>query len=83
MEINQIFDEVLEPLGTDAASFFLAASLYYAKKVSYERAAAMARLSFREFGQRLKEHFGTGFFLADETVREDIKIAATLAEKDS
>ena len=42
----------------------------------------MAGLSFRDFGQRLKEHFGTGFFLADETVREDMQLAEKLAGQD-
>ena len=79
-EITKMFDEVLEPFGAHAAFFFLAAALYHAKKVSYERAAAMAGLSFNEFGQRLNEHFGAGFLLADETVREDIKLAEKLAE---
>lgn len=79
-EITKMFDEVLEPFGVHAASFFLAAALYHAKKVSYERAAAMAGLSFNEFGQRLNEHFGTSFLLADETVREDIKLVEKLAE---
>ncbi len=81
-EINTMFDELLEAFGAKAADFFLAASLYYSKKVSYERAAAMAGLSFRDFGQHLKEHFGTGFFLADETVREDMQLAEKLAGQD-
>lgn len=81
-EINAMFEEVLEPFGTRAADFFLAAALYHARKVSYGRAAAMAGLSFKPFGHRLKEHFGTGFLVADETLREDIKLAETLAEQD-
>lgn len=79
-KLNRMFDEVLEPLGDQAASFFLAASLYHAKKVSYERAAAMAGLSFEEFGHRLKEHFGTGFIIAEESVKEDIGLSKDLAE---
>jgi hypothetical protein len=79
-EIDNMFDEVLEPFGANAASFFLAASLYHAKKVSFERAAAMAGLSFNEFGRRLNEHFGAGFILADETVREDMRLAKKLVD---
>ena len=81
-QINIMFSEVLEPFGPKAADFFLAAALYHSKKVSYERAAAMAGLSFKDFGQRLKEHFGSSFFLADETVREDMKLAEKLSEQD-
>lgn len=40
------FDAVLEPLGKDAAEFFLAASLYHAQKISFAAAAALACLSF-------------------------------------
>ncbi len=61
--INPAFSGVLEPLGTSAGDFFLAASLYHAHKVSFSAAAALAGLEFDEFHFRLREHFGTGFKL--------------------
>lgn len=76
--LKQEFDEVLEPFGKDAAEFFLAASLYHARKISFSAAAALANLSFDEFLYRLREHFNTGFFIDDETVKEDLKTAAGL-----
>ena len=66
------FNEILEPLGTQSAQFFLAASLYHAKKVSFHRAAELADLSFEEFKARLKEHFNTGYIISDETVMSDL-----------
>lgn len=72
------FDEILEPLGAQSAQFFLAASLYHAKKVSFHRAAQLAGLSFEEFKARLKEHFSTGYILPDETVMSDLNTAKKL-----
>ena len=66
------FDDLLEPLGSHSAEFFLAASLYHAKKISFKRAAELAELSFDEFKSRLKEHFDTGYILSDEAVLNDI-----------
>ncbi len=66
------FNEILEPLGAQSAQFFLAASLYHAKKISFHRAAELAGLSFEEFKARLKEHFSTGYILSDETVMSDL-----------
>ncbi len=73
LALNSKFEEVLEPLGTQAAEFFLAAALYHARKISFAAAAHLAGLSLEDFAARLREHFGTGYWLADETVREDIK----------
>ena len=72
------FNEILEPLGTQSAQFFLAASLYHAKKVSFHRAAELAGLSFEDFLARLKEHFSTGYVLTEEAVMEDINTADKL-----
>jgi predicted HTH domain antitoxin len=72
------FNEILEPLGTQSAQFFLAASLYHAKKVSFNRAAELAGLSFEDFLARLKEHFSTGYVLTEEAVMEDINTADKL-----
>lgn len=72
-QINPNFSEILQPLGTGAGDFFLAASLYHAHKVSFSAAAELAGLGFEEFHYRLKEHFGRGFALDDETVLEDIE----------
>lgn len=67
------FNEILEPLGAHSAQFFLAASLYHAKKVSFHRAAQLAGLSFEEFKARLKEHFSTGYILDAETAMNDLQ----------
>jgi predicted HTH domain antitoxin len=72
------FDDILAPLGAQSAQFFLAASLYHAKKVSFHRAAQLAGLSFEEFKARLKEHFSTGYILADEAAMDDIQTVDTL-----
>ena len=72
------FDEVLEPLGKNAAEFFLAAGLYHAKKISFSAAAALANLSFDEFLYRLREHFDTGFVIDDDVVAEDLAMVDEL-----
>jgi len=80
-KLSPRFIEVLEPFGASATEFFLAASLYYAHKVSFEAAAALAEMSFEEFHYRLKEHFDIGYIFADETVLEDIETVEKLAGK--
>ena len=70
---NSAFSDVLEPLGPKAADFFLAASLYHARQVSFEAAAHLAGLDFESFHERLVEHFGAGFMLADEVILEDME----------
>lgn len=72
-QLNPGFSEVLLPLGAGAGDFFLAASLYHAHKVSFSAASELAGLGFEEFHYRLREHFGKGFALDDETVLEDIE----------
>lgn len=79
--INPEFAPVLEPLGNGAGDFFLAASLYHAHKISFGAAAALAGLGYEEFHYRLKEHFGSGFAIDDETVREDLRLVDELAEQ--
>ncbi len=78
-KLSPNFIEVLEPYGTSATEFFLAASLYYAHKVSFEAAAALAEMNFEEFHFRLKEHFDIGYIFADETVLEDIETVENIA----
>lgn len=75
--IDARFDELLDPLGNNAANFFLAASLYFSHKISFNAAALLAELSFNDFNARLKEHFGKGYLIFDEDVIDDI----TLIEK--
>ena len=70
---NSAFSDVLEPLDQGAADFFLAASLYHARQVSFEAAAHLAGLDFEGFRERLEKHFGAGFILADEVVAQDMK----------
>lgn len=71
--LNTQFEEVLEPLGSKAADFFLAASLYQAHKITFSAAMHLAGLSFVDFNARLKEHFSSGFRLDDEVVASDLK----------
>ena len=73
MQLQQQFDEILDPLGNNSAEFFMAASLYHAKNVSFAKGASLANLSFDAFLHRLEEHFGKGFIIDDDTVLEDIE----------
>jgi hypothetical protein len=79
--INPDFVPVLEPLGQGAADFFLAASLYRAHKIGFAAAAALGGLGFDEFHDRLKEHFGYGMVIEDETVREDLRLVNQLKDE--
>ena len=72
IQLKSEFADILQPLGVNAGDFFLAASLYRARKVSFAAAADLAGLEFEEFHYRLKDHFGKGFTLDNETVLEDI-----------
>ena len=72
MVIQNQFDEILDPLGNNAAGFFMAASLYHARKISFATAASLANLTFEAFLFRLEEHFGRGFIIDDESVLEDM-----------
>ena len=67
------FDEILQLLGNSAAEFFLAASLYHARKISFASAAHMAGLDFEGFKSRLLEPFSQGYIVADECALEDIQ----------
>ncbi len=73
-QINPEFVPALESLGQGAGDLFLAASLYHAHKVSFAAAAALAGLGFDEFHDRLKERFGYGMVIEDETVRDDLRL---------
>ena len=73
LELQPEFDEILQPLGNHAIEFFLAASLYHARKISFASAAHIAGLSFEAFNNRLEEHFNQGYLIADECVLEDIE----------
>ena len=55
--------------------------LYHAHKISFGAAAALAGLGYEEIHYRLKEHFGSGFTIDDETVREDLRFVDELAEQ--
>ena len=79
--INPAFTPLLETLGQGASDFFLAASLYHAHKVSFAAAAALAGLGYEEFHYRLKEHFGHGFVIADQSVGEDLDLVDDLVER--
>lgn len=78
IKLQPEFDDILQPLGTDAAKFFLAASLYHARKISFMSAAHMAGLDFDSFKTRLAEHFNQGYIVADECVLEDIQTVQEL-----
>jgi hypothetical protein len=72
IQLQPEFDDILQPLGSHAAEFFLAASLYHARKISFAAAAHMACLDFESFKTRLTEHFNQGYIMADECVLEDM-----------
>jgi hypothetical protein len=59
--------------------FFLAASLYHARKVSFASAAHLAGLDFEAFKARLLEHFDQGYIMADECVLGDLDTVANMA----
>lgn len=73
IQLQPEFDDILQPLGSSAAEFFLAASLYHARKISFASAAHMAGLDFESFKSRMIEHFNQGYILAEECVLEDIQ----------
>ncbi|NEX19277.1 hypothetical protein G3480_02935 [Thiorhodococcus mannitoliphagus] len=79
--ISPDFAPALETLGSGASNFFLAAGLYHAHQVSFAAAAALAGLGYEEFHDRLKEHFGHGFIVADETVQQDLRLVDELVEQ--
>ncbi len=83
LTISPDFAPVLETLGKGASDFFLAAGLYHAHKVSFGAAAALAGLGYEEFHYRLKEHFGHGFIIADETVEENLRLVDALMDQRS
>jgi hypothetical protein len=72
IQLEAEFDDILQPLGHHAAEFFLAASLYHARKISFMTAAQFAGLDFDSFKSRLVEHFDKGYIMADECVLDDI-----------
>ena len=60
VQLQPEFDKVLQPLGSHALEFFLAASLYHARKITVASAAHMAGLDFDAFKNRFSEHFSAG-----------------------
>jgi hypothetical protein len=78
IELQPEFSDILQPLGNHAAEFFLAASLYHARKISFMTAAQFAGLDFDGFKSRLMEHFNQGYIMADECVLEDINTVEKL-----
>ena len=48
LELQPEFDDILQPLGNHAIEFFLAASLYHAKKVSFAKAAHVRQRGKRQ-----------------------------------
>jgi hypothetical protein len=79
IKLQPEFDDILQPLGHDAAAFFLAASLYHARKISFASAAHLAGLNFEDFKARLIEHFDQGYIIADECVLSDLETVANMA----
>ncbi|WAR43562.1 UPF0175 family protein [Methylomonas rapida] len=73
IQLQPEFDDILQPLGNAAAEFFLAASLYHARKISFASAAQLAGLDFESFKSRLMEHFNQGYILTEECVLEDMQ----------
>lgn len=81
IELQPDNPDILQPLGNHAAEFFLAASLYHARKISFMTAAQFAGLDFDGFKSRLMEHFDQGYIMDDESVLEDLEDANTLQER--
>jgi hypothetical protein len=80
LKINPDFAAVLGSFGMGAGDFFLAAGLYLAGKISFGAAVALDGLGYEEFHYRLKEHFGHGFIINDETARQDLRLGAVPTE---
>lgn len=78
IQLQPEFEDILLPLGSCAAEFFLAASLYHARKISFASAAHMAGLDFDSFKTRLVEHFNQGYIVADECALEDMHTVETI-----
>lgn len=78
IQLQPEFDDILQQLGNSSAEFFLAASLYHARKISFASAAHLAGLDFESFQSRLMEHFNQGYILAEEGVLEDIQTVDNL-----
>lgn len=78
VQLQPEFDEILQPLGSHALEFFLAACLYHARKISFASAAHMAGLGFDAFKTRLSEHFEQEYNIADECVLDDIHTVENL-----
>lgn len=78
IQLQPEFDDILQSLGSSAAEFFLAASLYHARKISFASAAQLAGLDFESFKSRLMEHFDQGYISAEECVLEDIQNVGNL-----
>ena len=72
IQLHPDFDDILQPLGHHAVEFFLAASLYHARKISFSTAAYMSGLDFDGFNTRLKEHFSYGYIFDDKNGLDDI-----------
>ena len=81
VQLQPEFDEVLQPFGNHAVDFFLAASLYHVRKISFASAAHNKGLSFDAFRYRLEEHFGQGYLIADECVLEDLHTVENLMNR--
>ena len=81
IQLQPEFEDLLHPFRSNAVEFFLAASLYHARKISFALAAKMAGLSFESFQARLTEHFNKGFIIDDEIVLDDIATVQKLSEQ--
>lgn len=78
IQLQPEFEDILQPLGHHAAEFFLAASLYHARKISFTSAAHMAGLDFDGFNVRLAEHFHQVYIMDDDAVFDDMHTVDTL-----
>lgn len=72
LELSPEFEVLLEPLGPNAAAFFLAAALYHAQHISFASAAQLAQMPQEQFMQGLEQHFGTGLYISEESLQQDI-----------
>ena len=77
LQVNDAFAEVIGTLAY-SPDFFLAASLYHAREVSFAAAVALADMDAPTFGTKLSEHFGRGFLVSDEDASEDLETVRKL-----
>jgi ribosomal protein L4 len=63
------------------ARFLLAAGMYHAQKMSFQKAATLSGLGFNGFKKNLRNYFSTGYVIANEVVEDDISMAKKISNQ--